>query len=49
MVVNLEAPLFMAGVSSLHIEETYLVTSDGSRPLVAQERRRPVIPQHLRT
>ena len=44
MVVNLEAPLFMPGVGSLHIEESFVVTSDGSRPLVPQERRTPVIP-----
>ena len=44
MVVNLEAPLFMPGVGSLHIEESFLVTTDGSIPLVAQERRMPVIP-----
>jgi hypothetical protein len=28
----------MAGVGSLHIEETYLVTTEGYQPLVAQER-----------
>jgi Xaa-Pro dipeptidase len=44
MVVNLEAPLFMAGVGSLHIEETYLITADGYQPLVAQERSRVFIP-----
>ncbi len=44
MVVNLEAPLFMPGVGSLHIEESFLVTADGNRPLVAQERHMPVIP-----
>jgi len=44
MVVNLEAPLFLAGVGSLHIEETYLITADGYQPLVAQERSRVFIP-----
>jgi Xaa-Pro aminopeptidase len=44
MVINLEAPLFMAGVGSLHIEETYLVTAHGYQPLVAQERSRVFIP-----
>lgn len=47
MVINLEAPLFMAGVGSLHIEESYLVTSNGSRPLVAQERSQVFIPAAL--
>ncbi len=43
MVLNLEAPLFMPGVGSLHIEQSYVVTPQGSRPLVDQERRRPVV------
>ncbi len=43
MVLNLEAPLFMPGVGSLHIEESYVVTAQGSRPLVEQSRRQPVI------
>jgi Xaa-Pro aminopeptidase len=44
MVINLEAPLFMPGVGSLHIEDTYLVTATGYRPLVAQERSKVFIP-----
>jgi len=44
MVVNLEAPLFLAGVGSLHIEETYLITANGYQPLVAQERSGVFIP-----
>lgn len=43
MVLNLEAPLFMPGVGSLHIERSYVVTSHGSRPLIEQHRRLPVI------
>ena len=43
MVLNLEAPLFMPGVGSLHIEQSYVVTPQGSRPLVDQERRQPVV------
>ncbi len=43
MVLNLEAPLFMPGVGSLHIEQSYVVTPQGNRPLVAQQRQRPVV------
>ena len=43
MVLNLEAPLFMPGVGSLHIEESYVVTAQGSRPLIEQSRRQPVV------
>ena len=43
MVLNLEAPLFMPGVGSLHIEQSYVVTPQGSRPLVDQERRQHVV------
>ncbi|MYH61574.1 MAG: aminopeptidase P family protein [Caldilineaceae bacterium SB0675_bin_29] len=43
MVLNLEAPLFMPGAGSLHIEQSYVVTPQGSRPLVDQERRQPVV------
>lgn len=44
VVVNLEAPVFMPGVGSLHVEKTYVVTSSGCRPLVHQARERPFIP-----
>jgi Xaa-Pro aminopeptidase len=44
MVINLEAPLFMPGVGSLHIEETYVVTAAGYRSLVPQERSQPFMP-----
>ncbi len=43
MVLNLEAPLFISGVGSLHIEQSYVVTPQGSRPLVEQHRRRPAV------
>ena len=33
MVVNLELPLFLFGTGSLHMEETFLITADGSRRL----------------
>ncbi len=44
MVINLEAPLFLAGVGSLDIEETYVVTAAGCRSLVPQERSQAFIP-----
>ena len=44
MVLNLEAMISMPGVGSLHIEQSFLVTPDGSRPLVPQDRLRPVLP-----
>ena len=44
MVLNLEAMISMPGVGSLHIEQSFLVTPDGSRPLVPQNRMRPVQP-----
>lgn len=44
MVLNLEAPIFMPGVGSVHIEQSFVVTANGSRPLVPQERSQPFIP-----
>jgi Xaa-Pro aminopeptidase len=44
MVLNVEAPLFMPGLGSLHLEQSVVVTADGSRPLTPQERRQPVMP-----
>ena len=44
MVLNLEAMISMPGVGSLHIEQSFLVTPDSSRPLVPQDRMRPVLP-----
>ena len=44
MVLNLEAMISMPGVGSLHIEQSFLVTPDGSCPLIPQDRTRPVQP-----
>lgn len=44
MVVNLEAAIFMPGVGSLHIEQSFVLTPEGNRPLVAQDRSAPVQP-----
>ena len=44
MVLNLEAMISMPGVGSLHIEQSFVVTADGSRPLVPQYRERPIVP-----
>ncbi len=44
MVLNLEAMISMPGVGSLHIERSFLVTPNGSRPLIPQDRTRPVQP-----
>ena len=45
MVLNIEAPLCLAGVGSLHLEQSVVVTGSGSRPLVEQQRERPVYPR----
>ena len=44
MVLNLEAMISMPGVGSLHIEKSFVVTPNGSRPLISQDRTRPVQP-----
>ena len=44
MVLNVEAPLSLAGVGSLHLEQSVVVTESGSRPLTDQQRDRPVFP-----
>jgi Xaa-Pro aminopeptidase len=44
MVVNLESSVFMGGVGSLHIEKTYAITTNGCRPIVPQDRSKPVVP-----
>ena len=44
MVINLEAAVFMPGVASVHIEQSFVVTSDGNRLLVPQDRSGPFIP-----
>ena len=44
MVLNLEAMISMPGIGSLHIEKSFIVTPNGSRPLIPQDRTRPVQP-----
>ena len=44
MVLNLEAMISMPGVGSLHIERSFVVTPNGSRPLIPHDRTRPVQP-----
>ena len=44
MVFNLESAIFTPGTGSTHIERTFVVTPDGSRPLTAQDRSGPVQP-----
>lgn len=44
MVLNLEAMVSLAGIASLHIEQSFVVTPDGSRPLVPQDRSGPLLP-----
>ncbi len=44
MVINLEAPVFMPGVGSLHVEKTFVLTPTGSRPLAPQARETPFLP-----
>ena len=44
MVFNLEASMFLPGVGSLQMERSFIVTSDGCRDLVAQERSQPFLP-----
>jgi len=44
MAINLEAPLFMPGVGGLQIEQTFVVTESGCRPLITQNRQQPFMP-----
>ena len=44
MVFNLEAGIRMPGVGSLHIEQSFLVTAQGSQHLVPQARTGPFVP-----
>jgi Xaa-Pro dipeptidase len=41
MVINLEAPLFMPTAGALQVEKTFLVTANGARELIVQDRSRP--------
>lgn len=45
MVINLESMICMPAIGSLHIEASFVVTADGSQPLVPQDRTRPVQPR----
>ena len=45
MVLNLEAMVSLADIASLHIEKSFVVMPDGSRPLVPQDRSQPVQPK----
>ncbi len=47
MVFNLESSMFMPGVASLHIEHSFVVTADGCRFLVPQNRRQPFLADFL--
>lgn len=47
MVINLETPLYLVGVASLHIEQTFLVTPAGGELLVPLERSQPLQPTAL--
>lgn len=49
MVLNLEVGIFLPNYGSLQNEQTFVVTSDGSRPLVEQNRSRPVTPDNCST
>ena len=44
MVINLEASVFVPGVASVEVEITTVVTANGARPFVPQERSAPVRP-----
>ena len=41
MVVNLEVNIFMADVGSLHVERTFVIEAQGSRPIVPHQREEP--------
>jgi Xaa-Pro aminopeptidase len=43
MVINLEVSLFRAGQDSVHLEQSFLVTPEGCRLLVPQDRSHPLI------
>jgi len=43
MVLNLEASLLVLGERSVHCEQTFVVTSDGCRPLAEQHRDAPLV------
>jgi len=44
MVFNLEACMFCPGVASVQVERSFVVTADGCRPLIPQDRSQPYNP-----
>jgi Xaa-Pro aminopeptidase len=44
MVINLEAPILIFGLGSVHLEQTLLITEAGAEQLIPQERNHPVRP-----
>lgn len=44
MVINLESAMFVPGAGSVHVEQSFLVTAEGSEPLVPQDRAAPFHP-----
>ena len=44
MVLNMEAMVFALGEASVHIEQSFVVGSEGAEPLVEQDRSGPFIP-----
>ena len=42
MVINLEASILVLGECSAHCEKTFVVTRDGARPLISQDRAMPL-------
>ena len=42
MVVNLELPLYLFGLASLHMEQTFLITQGGCKRLDSDDATRPV-------
>jgi Xaa-Pro dipeptidase len=42
MVINLEVTVMAPGIGSVEIEQTFVVTAEGSRPLVEQDRGDPI-------
>jgi len=46
MVINLESAIFNPGTGSLHIERSFVITEFGTRELVHQDRKGPVMPKH---
>jgi Xaa-Pro dipeptidase len=43
MVVNLEAPMMRVGERSVHCEQTFVITEDGCRGLIEQDRAAPIV------